>query len=556
MSYKNLVKNETPVTEKTSENQVQSSDGAWVFQADQWTLFERFLVLGTDKPTYYTSASVLTMRAIRNFDKLLMADGIKYVDTAVSFSVENRIPKNETALLALAYAISNGDRNTRAYVADVALHQVARTASDLFLFVEYAREFRGWGEVLKRAVRKWYEVRSLDERAYQMLKYQARKRDTTVGSKKPGYGHKSLLKLAHVKPADEEESNLYRYVRGFDDFDTAMLPEIMAQYEYLKTIDNPRDMANAIAKYNGSRKWGLLTHEMVPNFKGSPEVWDALIPTMPMGALITNLGRITSYGLLPAHKQDIIKRLTNQEMLHRARIHPVRIIGASLNYSDPGRGLGNLTWRPDVQVADALEDAYELAFNADEALNQRILIGLDVSGSMHGYKVAYGMTASEASIAMSLFYMRTEQDVILTAFSSTKRYSYGRYHQDELDGIMYMNSGDIAVSKRTSIQDAMRKLYYLPFASTNLSLPMRLADRDNLEVDLFMIFTDNELNTGSMHPHQALRKYRKSSGINAGLVVNAMAANEITIADPNDPRQLDVAGFDASVPRVIGDYFG
>jgi 60 kDa SS-A/Ro ribonucleoprotein len=43
-------------------------------------------------------------------------------------------------------------------------------------------------------------------------------------------------------------------------------------------------------------------------------------------------------------------------------------------------------------------------------------------------------------------------------------------------------------------------------------------------------------------------------GIDARLVSVAMAATEYTVADPNDPRQLDVVGFDTSVPNVMSDF--
>ena len=40
----------------------------------------------------------------------------------------------------------------------------------------------------------------------------------------------------------------------------------------------------------------------------------------------------------------------------------------------------------------------------------------------------------------------------------------------------------------------------------------------------------------------------------AKLVVVAMAANQYSIADPNDAYQMDVAGFDASVPAVVSNF--
>ena len=57
-----------------------------------------------------------------------------------------------------------------------------------------------------------------------------------------------------------------------------------------------------------------------------------------------------------------------------------------------------------------------------------------------------------------------------------------------------------------------------------------------------------------MHPAQALRDYRLSSGIDARLVVVGMVANGFSIADPNDPGMLDVVGFDTATPQLVSDF--
>lgn len=43
-------------------------------------------------------------------------------------------------------------------------------------------------------------------------------------------------------------------------------------------------------------------------------------------------------------------------------------------------------------------------------------------------------------------------------------------------------------------------------------------------------------------------------GIDARLVLVAMTASGTTIADPSDPEQLDVSGFDSAVPNLLSDF--
>jgi 60 kDa SS-A/Ro ribonucleoprotein len=90
---------------------------------------------------------------------------------------------------------------------------------------------------------------------------------------------------------------------------------------------------------------------------------------------------------------------------------------------------------------------------------------------------------------------------------------------------------------------------------TDVSLPMVWAFENRLDFDTFIILTDNETWAGpKCHPHQALSAYRQRSGIDARMIVVAMTATGNTVADPSDPRQIDVSGFDSTVPQLISDF--
>jgi 60 kDa SS-A/Ro ribonucleoprotein len=75
-----------------------------------------------------------------------------------------------------------------------------------------------------------------------------------------------------------------------------------------------------------------------------------------------------------------------------------------------------------------------------------------------------------------------------------------------------------------------------------------------LAIDTFVIYTDNETWAGTIHPDEALRRYRERMGLPSKLVVVGMTSTGFTIADPNDPGMLDVVGFDAAAPAVIADF--
>lgn len=83
---------------------------------------------------------------------------------------------------------------------------------------------------------------------------------------------------------------------------------------------------------------------------------------------------------------------------------------------------------------------------------------------------------------------------------------------------------------------------------------MRYATANNIAVDMFVVYTDNETWAGHVHPFQALRDYRARVNPNARLAVVGMTATNFTIADPTDAGMLDVAGFDTAVPNLLSDF--
>ena len=83
---------------------------------------------------------------------------------------------------------------------------------------------------------------------------------------------------------------------------------------------------------------------------------------------------------------------------------------------------------------------------------------------------------------------------------------------------------------------------------------MQYAHAREREIDTFVIYTDSETWAGDVHPTQALRDYRRASGIDARLVVVGMVANGFSIADPADQGMLDVVGFDTATPQLISDF--
>jgi len=201
-----------------------------------------------------------------------------------------------------------------------------------------------------------------------------------------------------------------------------------------------------------------------------------------------------------------------------------------------GRGdKGSLTWKPELKVVDALDEAFYATFSNVEPCGKPVLLALDVSGSMDGSYIAGScLTAREASAAMALVTAATEDEYHIMGFS--RRF-------------MPLN-----ISPRMRLDDVVKRISNLPFEGTDCALPMIWARKHQVNVSAFITYTDSETWAGNIHPAQALRQYRDEFVRNAKAVVVGMTSNGFTLSDPNDRGMLDVVGFDTAAPAVIADF--
>jgi 60 kDa SS-A/Ro ribonucleoprotein len=524
-------------TRETSQNepladrseQVPNSAGGFVWKVDNWTRLERFLILGSERGTYYVKERELTLDNIDAVADCLKQDGVRVVRTAVEISSGGRAPKNDPALFVLALAASPkfADAKTMAAALE-ALPQVARTGTHLCTFAAFVENLRGWGRGLRSAVAEWYLRKPASELAYQMLKYQHRN----------GWSHRDLLRLSHPKADTPAHNALFQWAvdgalghLATPELRSAELRQIHA-FEAAKKAASEQEIARLAEEQR-------LTHEMIPSeWKNSARVWEALLESMPYMALVRHLGKLTAVGLLQPFSPAaalVVARLIDRKRIANSRVHPIALLAAMLTYKQGHGENGELEWTPVTTVIDALDEAFYLAFENVQPSGRRIYLALDASGSMQGTGCA-GMpdiSAAMMSAALAMVFAKREPKAVIAAF------------HDQIWNV------DISRADRL---DRACEAIVRNGRSTDASLPMRDALRRNLAVDAFVIMTDNETWSGDRHPVQALEAYRKTTGIAAKLVVIAMAANSYSIADPNDAFQMDVAGFDASVPEVVSAF--
>jgi len=505
--------------------QVENSAGGYTFTVDDWARLDRFLVLGSEGGTYYVGERKLTLDNAEAVRRCIAADGPRVIRRVVEVSDAGRAPKNDPAIFALAIAAKLGDEATRK-AAYRALPAVCRTGTHLMHFAEYAQAFGGWGRGMRRAVAGWFNAKPAKNLAYQLVKYQAR----------DGWSTRDLLRLAHPRAASPAHDRLFHWaVKGelpsAGDRDEALA--LIEAFEAAKRATSAAEVAALITERG-------LPREAIPTqWLREAAVWEALLPAMPMTALIRNLATMTRVGLLATGgdaARAVADRLGDEAALRGARIHPIGVLSALVTYRAGKGARGAGVWSPVAAIVDALDGAFYRAFRSVEPCRKRVLLALDVSGSMDCGVIAGvpGLTPRVGSAAMALVTAATEKAHGFVAFTTGLR--------------------ELAISPRQRLDDVVREISALPFGGTDCSLPMVWALEARRPVDVFVVYTDSETWAGAIHPVQALRKYRDRMGIAAKLVVVGMTATRFTIADPDDAGMLDVVGFDAAAPAVMADF--
>jgi 60 kDa SS-A/Ro ribonucleoprotein len=573
-----LATKKTPQTQAIpgrEKDMAKNNAGGVTFTITPFQMLERFLILGSDQPTYYASAQKLTKDNAANVRACLAEDvkeiGVsdawkRTVDKIVEISVSGRAPKNAPALFALAVASTPAFSSPEiAQYATSQLSKVARTGTHLMHYADYVNGMRGWGRNLKNAFGNWLTGKNESQLAYQLAKYQNR----------DGWSTKDLLALAHAKTADARKSALLAWARvgGVDALKIAaeswtrtskkgskynLTAEDIAtrrgrfQSAYdLLTGDSANRLISAmeaakkattVSEITKLIREGGLTHEMIPtNFKTDPEVWDALLEKMPLTAMVRNLGVMSKVGLLKPLSEAskiVVNRLHDQQYIQKSRVHPLQVMLAQGTYRQGHGFRGTSAWSPVPTVIDALEDAFYLAFANCVPTGKNIYIGIDVSGSMSwpsSMIQGTDITSAQAAAAMALVVARKEPNYAIYAFSTRMQ--------------------EIGITAKDTIQSAMAKTSRMSAGGTDCALPILHAGQAGYEVDSFLTITDNETWAGAIQPIQALKNYRKARGKqDVSLIAMGMTATQYSIADPADAYNLNVVGFDANVPLLVTDF--
>lgn len=535
MYLRNYVdKKKTPQSAPLSKRQVRNRAGGYVHKVDGMTQLNRFLILGTCGGTYYASERKITQENLDNVRDILDANGVEAVQMAVEVSQAGRAPKNDEAIMVLAMASVHKDTKVRK-VAFEALPKICRIGTHLYQFLELRKVLEGgWGRGMRDAVASWFNSRKPDNLALQVAKYKAR----------DGWAARDALRLSHPKAPSAEHSAVYKWVVSGGELSDGAPAFLEACNEVARLTGTGKPVIQRALKLIEEHR---LPREVLPTqLLKSKEIWEAMLPHMGATALMRNLGKMTNIDLLKPNSNATIavaQKLEDPEFIRRGRVHPLNVLVAKMIYEAGHGQRGSLSWKPVAAIKSSLEDTFYNSFGVVEPTGKKTLIGLDVSGSMGGWwgsakcglQAVPGMMPCVITACMSMVTVRTE--------------GAGCHVMGFSDRFV-----DLGITKKDSLENAIQKVTMRNFGGTDVALPPLWALKNEIEVDTFATYTDNETWAGRMHPSEALKQYRQKMGIDSKMVAVAIAATNYSVCDPKDPNSVNVAGFDLSTPHIISAF--
>ena len=153
---------DVPQTQAASQLQVPNSAGGFSFAVTDAQRLQRFLILGSEGGTFYTTERELTRENADVILRMLAAgQGRDVVAAVLDCATKNRAPKAEPMVFTLALCARCSDMATQ-QAAYAALPKVCRIPTTLFAFVEFCQTLSqgtGWGRAHKTAIGAWYSER-------------------------------------------------------------------------------------------------------------------------------------------------------------------------------------------------------------------------------------------------------------------------------------------------------------------------------------------------------------------------------------------------------------
>ena len=423
----------------------------------------QYAVTGCLNSTYYASAETQLQQVL---DLCQQVEATFVARTAV-YCRQKGFMKDMPALLCAALSVKDS--------------QLLRTVFDRVIddgkmlrnFVQVLRSGvvgrKSLGTAPKKLVQRWLESRT-DEQIVR----------ASVGNA-PSLA--DVIKMVHPKPATPSRGALYGWLLGRE-HDATALPDVLTQFEAFKA-GQTSDVPN-------------VPFQMLTALDLGRAGWTAIARQAPWQMTRMNLNTFARHGVFEDESivRLIADRLRNAETVKRSRVFPYQLLQAFRSTTaGPGEASGGFaTWWNRVmnnepkavrtpnavpsEVAEALQDAMEIATGNVPAFNGKVYVCPDVSGSMQSPVTGYreGATTTVRCVDVAAL-------VAATVLRQNPRAEVLPFANDVVK---------IQLNARDTVMTNAEKLAAVGGGGTNCSAPLALLNRRNAQGDLVLFISDNE----------------------------------------------------------------
>ena len=447
--------NQTIFASQATKNKLISNEaGGRAFQLDHRQALAQLAATGTLNHTFYQNAQAQLEQVLaltQNIDATFIAK------TAVYTRKNNHMKDMPVLLLAI---LSQLEQNLFKAVFPLVIDNGKQLRNFVQIMRSGAIQRKSLGSLPKKMINQWL----INANDNQLL-------SANIGNQ-PSLA--DVLKMTHPKPKDANQDAFFAYILG-KKYELEQLPTKVQALEKFRqglTQDVPD-----------------LPMQLLTNLSLSAQQWAEIAKNGGWQMLRMNLNTFTRHGVFEIEGMDnvIANKLQDQDMIRKSRVLPYQLMATWAALDDAV---------PQV-VRQALEQVMQAALENVPRLTGRVVVAVDVSGSMASPVTGYrkGATSKLRCVDVaSLFACALKQvnPEIETMPFDTQLHSLNIVEHESDVSLLGRLKQVFSGSKTRSIFEVAKQFAALGGGGTNCSIPLKRLNRDQTAVDLMIYFSDNE----------------------------------------------------------------
>ena len=496
--FKSLIGKLIPATDAINEERAPA------YALSPRAQLAQYAATGCLNTTFYATADEQLAKVLE-----LCADlDAEFIAKTAVFCRERGFMKDMPALLCAVLSVK--DRELLALV----FPRVIDNAKMLRNFVQIMRSGavgrKSLGSAPKRLVREWLDARDPGT----LFKANVGQDPSLV----------DIVKMVHPKPKDAAREALFGYFIGRD-FAFDALPDVARNFEAFKkkeTAEVPE-----------------VPFQMLTALELGTAEWTSIARRAPWQMTRMNLNTFARHGVFGQSglTELIADRLRDPKAIAKARVFPYQLMVA---YT-----MANANADIPKEVCEALQDAMEIAIANVPAIEGRVVVCPDVSGSMSSPVTGYRKGATTA--------VRCIDVAALVAAAVLRTNPHTEVLPFERDVVK------VNLNSRDSVMTNAAKLASVGGGGTNCSAPLALLNRRKAKGDLVIFISDYEswVDAGGGRGTATMREWNAFKERNPGARLACIDVQPYrTVQAVEREDILNVGGFSGQVFDVISEFAG